>query len=104
MKIDDCYQLGYITKTHGTKGEVTAFFDVDFPEDYEDLESVFLLQGGKLVPFFIEGISMQQKGKFIIAFEDVTTIAEAEKLKGVELYLPLSACPSWKKTSSISTK
>lgn len=93
MKIDDCYQLGYITKTHGTKGEVTAFFDVDFPEDYQDLESVFLLQGGKLVPFFIEGIDMQQKGRFIIAFEDVKTVMEAEKLKGSELYLPLSALP-----------
>ena len=93
MKLDDCFLLGHITKTHGTKGEVVAFFDVDFPEDYEELESVFLLTGGKLVPFFIEGISMQQKGKFIIAFEDVNTVADADKLKGVELYLPLTALP-----------
>ncbi|GAB3828343.1 hypothetical protein GCM10028895_41720 [Pontibacter rugosus] len=51
MHIDDCFLLGYIVKTHGTKGQVVAFFDVDFPEDYEDLESVFLEQKGRLIPF-----------------------------------------------------
>ena len=93
MKIDDCYQLGYSTKTHGTKGEVTAFFDVDFPEDYQDLESVFLLQGGKLVPFFIDSMELQQKGRFIIKFEDINTIEQAEKLRNTALYLPLNELP-----------
>ncbi|HSI91584.1 MAG TPA: ribosome maturation factor RimM [Adhaeribacter sp.] len=93
MKLDDCFQLGYIVRTHGVKGQVTAFFDVDYPEDYEELESVFLLMGGKLVPFFIERIEPQAGAKFILKFEDLHTIAEAEKLKSVALYLPLSELP-----------
>jgi 16S rRNA processing protein RimM len=90
MKLDDCFELGYIVKTHGVKGQVVAFFDVDYPEDYEELESVFLLMSGKLVPFFIERIEPQAGAKFILKFEDLNTIAEAEKLKSTALYLPLS--------------
>ncbi|MGV3505183.1 MAG: ribosome maturation factor RimM [Adhaeribacter sp.] len=93
MNIDACYQLGYIVRTHGVKGQVVAFFDVDYPEDYEELESVFLLLGGKLVPFFIDSLELQPDGRIIIRFEDVASIAEAEKLKGTPLYLPLNNLP-----------
>jgi 16S rRNA processing protein RimM len=93
MNIDACFQLGYVVRTHGMKGQVLAFFDVDFPEEYEDLESVFLLMGGRLVPFFVERVELQANGKFILKFEDLNTLEEAERLKGVELYLPLSALP-----------
>lgn len=93
MNIDACFQLGHIVKTHGIKGQVVAFFDVDFPEDYEDLESVFLEQQGRLVPFFIDTMEAQQKGRFIIKFEDITTIEQAEKLRNTALYLPLDELP-----------
>ena len=93
MKLDDCFELGYIVRTHGVKGQVVAFFDVDYPEDYEELESVLLLMSGKLVPFFIERIEPQAGAKFIIKFEDLDSIVEAEKLKSTTLYLPLSELP-----------
>ncbi|WP_205501853.1 ribosome maturation factor RimM [Rufibacter psychrotolerans] len=93
MTLDACFQLGYIVRTHGTKGQVVAFFDVDFPEEYDELESVFLLINGRLVPFFIDDLNPQDKGRSIIKFEDVNTVAEAEKLKGVSLYLPLNQLP-----------
>jgi 16S rRNA processing protein RimM len=93
MTLDACFQLGYIMKTHGTKGQVVAFFDVDFPEEYDELESVFLLINGKLVPFFIETLNPQDRGRSIIRFEDVKTVVEAEKLKGAAIYLPLNQLP-----------
>jgi 16S rRNA processing protein RimM len=93
MNIDACYQLGYIVRTHGVKGQVVAFFDVDYPEDYEELESVFLQINGKLVPFFIDALDLQPDGRIIIKFEDVHSIVEAEKLKSIPLYLPLNALP-----------
>ncbi len=93
MNIEACYQLGYIVRTHGVKGQVVAYFDVDYPEDYEELESVFLLINGKLVPFFIDALDLQPNGRIIMKFEDVNTIGEAEKLKSVPLYLPLANLP-----------
>lgn len=93
MHVDECFLLGYIVKTHGTKGQVVAFFDVDYPEDYEDLESVFLEQKGRLIPFFITSMEPQAKGRFIIKFEDIDTIAQAETLRNTSLYLPLDELP-----------
>lgn len=92
MTVDDCYQLGYVVKAHGLKGEVQIYLDVDSPEDYKNLESVFVLQGQQLVPFFIESISVSG-AKAIVAFEEVLHVDDAKSLKGCELYLPLAALP-----------
>ncbi|OEK03130.1 16S rRNA processing protein RimM [Roseivirga sp. 4D4] len=93
MTIDDCYQLGYIVKTHGLKGEVQIYLDVDSPKEYQNLESVFVLQGQQLVPFFIESMSNLNGAKAIVGFEDIETLESAQALKGSELYLPLEALP-----------
>ncbi|MEM6735788.1 MAG: ribosome maturation factor RimM [Bacteroidota bacterium] len=92
MKIDDCYQLGEVVKTHGIKGEVSVLLDVDFPKEYEELESVFLLQNDQLVPFFIETLQINHK-RALVKFEDVDSIEDSAKLVKTEIYLPLSFLP-----------
>ncbi|MEQ8715666.1 MAG: ribosome maturation factor RimM [Cyclobacteriaceae bacterium] len=94
MKVDDCYQLGYLTKPHGLKGELIAFLDVDFPEEYENLESVLLLRQNELVPFFVTSCALQTGQKVRLVLEDVDTREAAELLVGSQLYLPLSALPN----------
>ena len=92
MKLDDCYQLGEVIKTHALKGEVSIMLDVDSPDDYKELESVFLLREGKLVPFFIDTIQVNGN-KALIKFEDVDTIESASELVKSEIYLPLANLP-----------
>lgn len=92
MKLDDCYQLGEVIKTHGLHGEVSILLDVDFPDEYQNLESVFLHQKGKLVPFFIESIQIAAN-KAITKFEDIDSIESASELVKCELYLPLANLP-----------
>ncbi len=92
MTIDDCFQLGYIVKSHGLNGEVQALIDADNPEAYNELESVFVKQGQGLVPFFIEFIKVSGS-KALIAFEEVDDIDSAKAMKGLELYLPLDFLP-----------
>ncbi|MBU2884877.1 ribosome maturation factor RimM [Gilvimarinus agarilyticus] len=92
MKVEDCYQLGYVIKTHGLKGEVQFFLDVDAPSEYQDLESVLVKQGNALIPFFLDHIQINSK-KSIAKIEDIDSIEEANKLVGCELYLPLSNLP-----------
>ena len=58
MHKDECYQLGHIIKTHGLKGMVKIELDVDDPNNYSKLESVFVEKSGNLVPFFIKKILM----------------------------------------------
>ncbi|MBN8821067.1 MULTISPECIES: ribosome maturation factor RimM [unclassified Spirosoma] len=90
MTKDDCYQVGHITKTHGVNGELVLFLDVDQPDEYADLESVLLDVKGELIPYFIESIAIVKGSRAIIAFEDVDTIEQAERLINCGAYLPLS--------------
>ncbi len=92
MGFDDCYQLGYIQKTHGLKGSVTAFIDADYPEFYKNLESVLLNEDGSLVPFFITNISIS-KQQAQLTFEDISSVEQASELVGLELWLPLEVLP-----------
>ena len=94
MRVDDCFQLGYVIKTHGLHGELSIMLDVDFPEAYENLESVFVATSGSqtLIPFFVEHIAIRQN-KALIKFEEVDTIEQAETLLKASLYLPLDSLP-----------
>ena len=90
MTKDDCYQLGHITKTHGVSGELVLFLDVDEPTEYADLESVLLEVKGELIPYFIESIAIVKGSRAIVAFEDVDTIEQAERLINCGAFLPLN--------------
>jgi len=94
MRVEDCYQLGYVSKTHGLQGEVNIILDVDFPEHYEEMESVFLQPygAGTLVPFFIENFRTHKDGA-IVKFEDVDSLEQATTLVKAILYLPLNQLP-----------
>ena len=59
MNKDDFYYLGRVLKTHGNKGQVMVHLDVDDPEVYHNLESVYLDLRGERIPFFIAGIELK---------------------------------------------
>lgn len=88
MQYNDCFQLGHITRTHGTRGEVVIFLDVDYPEDYDELDSVFVEIKGQLVPYFIKNINVQKGSKAIVKFEDIDSIEAATPLLNCALFLP----------------
>ena len=92
MKREDCYQLGNVIKAHGLNGEIQIYLDVDVPEEYEELESIFILQGTKLIPFFIDTLQINSN-KALTKLEGVDRREDAEALAGKEVYLPLSALP-----------
>lgn len=92
MRKDDCFELGHILKPHGLQGELWIMLDVDFPEDYVELESVFLEQSGNLIPFFIADLQIKGQ-RALVKFEDVESYDDAAELTGSKLYLPLSILP-----------
>lgn len=91
---DNYYNLGYIYKTHGYKGELYFYLDVDFPEKYAHLKSVFIENKGQLVPYRIEKISITNKRLAIVKLENINTIEEAKVIAGAELYLPIEMLPT----------
>lgn len=94
MNKQDCYSIGYILKTHGLKGEVTAIFTESIKLDA--LESVFIEVKNNLVPYFIASFS-DRGDKAFIKFEDVNTPEQATILKGTTIYLDKAVRPSLKR-------
>jgi 16S rRNA processing protein RimM len=93
MNKADCFNLGYVAKLHGFKGEVSLFFDVTSPEEYGSLDSVFIDVNGMLTPFFIERIKSRAKGFAQVKFEGVDDENQAKSLLRKDLYLPLDVLP-----------
>jgi 16S rRNA processing protein RimM len=92
MKAEDCFYVGYITKTKGLKGEVQVFFEYQDPEAIK-FQSVFIELNGKLVPFFVSAYKLQPNNTGNFFFDDVDTIEKAEKLIRKKVYLNNSEKP-----------
>ncbi|MEO5911188.1 MAG: ribosome maturation factor RimM [Pelobium sp.] len=102
MKIEDCFEIGYITKTRGLKGEVQVAFTFDEPEKL-NIKAVFLEINSKLVPFFVDNykIPMPMVGYF--NFEDVDHIDKAQPITKKKIYLLNKFKPKKKKGEFLFT-
>ena len=77
-------RVAQVLKSNGTDGELLlSFFDVA-PEDMDLQEPVFIAFDGLPVPFFFESVQ-PRGGRFIVKFEGIDTLAEAEELVGREV-------------------
>ena len=71
MEKEQCFTLGYVSKLQGYKGKLILRLDVDFPENYKNLELVYLEKNSKLIPFFVDTIDILPKGYARVKFEDI---------------------------------
>lgn len=96
MTIDECYQLGGIGKTHGLKGFVVAFLDVDDVEAYRKMKSVWLElppTPGKLTAFTVERVQPQTSDRVLLKLQGIDTVEAAEPLRNAKLYKALEELP-----------
>ena len=92
MNVGDWVAVALLGKTRGNRGELTALALSGKPDRYEALESVFLFGAG----FPEEGLRYEvettwfHNGVLIFKFRGVDSIAEAERLSGAEVRVPLT--------------
>lgn len=91
MNISDCFYLGKVVKPFSYKGELVLYFDVDQPEEYLDIEGVFIEINTRLVFYPILSIRINGN-KATVRFENINE-ADSLKLIGKNLYLPLDLLP-----------
>lgn len=96
MKVEDCFEIGYISKTRGLKGEVQVAFTFDEPEKLK-ISAVFIEINNKLVPYFVSNykIPMPMIGYF--NFEDIDHIDKASTITKRKIFLPNKLKPKRKK-------
>jgi 16S rRNA processing protein RimM len=92
MDIGSTYKIGFILRPHGLKGEVTISLDPEAPAGLSGVESVFVEQDKRLIPFFITAVSATGKKAFV-KFEDVDNADAAEAISKRAIYLPKSSRP-----------
>jgi len=97
MEKEQCFTLGSVSKVQGIKGKLIFRLEVDFPEDYSELESVYIESNRKLIPFFIEDIEILPKGFARVKLEDIDSDIDAQRLVKGELFLPLEELPALEK-------
>lgn len=98
LNLDNYFFLGKFTKTHGYGGKLNAWFDVDNPQEYSQLEMVFVEINQNLVPYFIKQMSLLNN-KAVVELQDVDDATDAELLVQKNLYLPISLLPEKKGNS-----
>ncbi len=74
--------VGQLINTHGVKGELKATALTDDPNRFRKLKWVYIDKNGKLEKYDITGVKFF-KQFVILKFNNVDTIEEAEKLKGL---------------------
>lgn len=87
MTADACYKIGYIMKPHGLKGGVTIALDPEAPEDFGDVQTIFVEVRERFLPYFIENISLKGNRAFL-KLEEVNTPEEAQSISKSPLFLP----------------
>lgn len=83
----DLLEVGKIINTHGLRGEVKIVTWTDSPEVFEELEFVIAKIKGTQTRLDIKNVKYQ-KNNIIVAFNQLTAIEEAEKLKNAVLLVP----------------
>ncbi len=87
IHIEDYLKIGYFTKPHGVKGEITFIFTNDI-FDRADCDYIVCLMDNIPVPFFIEEYRFKGNESAIFKLEGINNEKEAQTMAGREIYFP----------------
>lgn len=79
-----------MVKTQGRRGEVAAELHTDFPERFAERRRIYALGPGRTRRELQLEESWPHLGYFILKFQGVDSITDAEQLVGCELQIPLA--------------
>lgn len=78
-------EVGKIVNTHGLRGDVKVVAWMDYPEDFEQLTTVYIKTRTELKKLTVKNVKYQ-KNNLIVGFNELKDINEAEQFKNSILY------------------
>ena len=83
----DLHKIGYFSKLHGFKVELTATLDTGDIHDYENLETIYLEIKGQLIPYFIGLLEYKTNSTAKVKLDGVDDEATAKTLLKSSIYI-----------------
>lgn len=83
--MDAMVKIGRVGKAHGLLGEVKAFVEDAYWEDFLNAEIIFLEIKGQHLPYFVEDV--RAGNAVLVKLEDLNTREDAQMLNGKDIYL-----------------
>lgn len=83
--MENLLEIGKIVNTHGLRGDVKIVVWMDYPEDFESIETAYVKIKNEYKKLTVQRIKYQ-KNNLIVKFEEVNDINEAELFKNSVLY------------------
>ena len=84
--MEDLYQVGAITQTHGIKGEVKVFPMTDDVSRFKNMKGLILDTGKERITLEVTS-ARPQKNLVILKFKEYDNINDVESFKGCGLYV-----------------
>ena len=84
--MEDLYQVGAITQTHGIKGEVKVFTMTDDVSRFKNMKGLILDTGKERITLEVTS-ARPQKNLVILKFKEYDNINDVERFKGCGLYV-----------------
>lgn len=78
-------EVGKIVNTHGLRGDVKVIAWMDYPEDFEQLTTVYIKTRTEMKKLTVKNVKYQ-KNNLIVSFDELKDINEAEPFKNSVLY------------------
>ena len=88
----DYFEIGHIDNTHGLKGELKVRNYSSNQKRFEELKSILVDVKGNYEEYVIENVRYQ-KDIVLIKLKDIDDIEQAEKLKGLSIYIKREDAP-----------
>ncbi|HHY10877.1 MAG TPA: 16S rRNA processing protein RimM [Firmicutes bacterium] len=87
MRTNKLVLIGEVAGTRGNKGEIKVILHTDFPERFSQLASIRFYAPGEKTPLYAHELENQwfHKGVLILKLKGVDSIAEAERLKDLQI-------------------
>jgi len=86
MDQNDMLRIGVISSTHGIRGEVKVYPTTDYPEQFKDLDLIYLDTGADLLEMEPERVRYF-KNMIILKFKGIDNINDIEQYKGRDLFI-----------------
>ena len=83
--MENLLEIGKIVNTHGLRGDVKLVVWMDYPEDFEAIETAYVKVKKEYKKLTVQRIKYQ-KNNLIVKFEEFNDINEAEPFKNAVLY------------------